>query len=113
MKQQENPPNQPTLTVPLLVPQYLLLTAKDQEKQAITDLSIIAFYYILWVGEYTCHKVKGKRRTKQFKVKDITLGHNNQLLSPNLPENLLLTHCTAAMLSISNQKNGRQTQTIH
>ena len=112
MKQQENPPNQPKLTVPLAVPQYLLLTAKDQEKQAITDLSIIVLYYLLRVGKHTCHKVKDKRRTKQFRVKDITLWHNDQLLSPNLPENFLLTHCTAATLSISNLKNGLLQQWI-
>ena len=69
----EDPPAQPKLAVPLTVPQYLLLVAKGQEKQAIADLSIIAFYYLLWVGEYTCHKVKDKRQTKQFRVKDIAL----------------------------------------
>ena len=109
----EDPPAQPKLAVPLTVPQYLLLTAKDQETQAIADLSIIAFYYLLQVGEYTRHRVKDKRRTKQFRVKDIALWHNDELLDSNLPEHFLITHCTAETLSISNQKNGRRAQTIH
>ena len=109
----EDPPAQPKLAVPLTVPQYLLLAAKDQEKQAIADLAIIAFYYLLRVGEYTRHRVKDKRRTKQFRVKDIAFWHNDELLDPNLPEPYLIAHCTAATLSISNQKNGRRAQTIH
>ena len=87
--------------------------AKDQEKQAIADLSIIAFYYLLQVGEYTCHRVKDKRQTKQFRVKDIALWHNDQLLSPNLLEHFLITHCMAATLSISKQKNEKKAQPIH
>ena len=82
----EDPPAQPKLAVPLTVPQYILLTAKDQETQAIADLSIIAFYYLLRVGEYTRHRVKDKKRTKQFRVKDIELWCNDQLLDPNLPK---------------------------
>ena len=97
----------------MTVPKYLLLTATNPEKQAVADLSIIAFYYLLRVGEYTRHRVKDKRRTKQFRVKDIALWCNDQLLDPNLPENFLITHCLAATLSISNQKNGRRAQTIH
>ena len=80
----EDPPAQSKLAVPLMVPQYQLLMAKDQEKQAIADLSIIAFYYLVRVGEYTCHRVKDKRQTKQFRVKDIALWHNDRLLDPLL-----------------------------
>lgn len=84
-----------------------------QEKKTITDLSIIAFYYLLWVGKYTHHRVNNKRRTKQFRLRDIALWHNDQLLDPNLPEAFLIAHCTAATLSISNQKNRRRARTIH
>ena len=43
LKQQEKTPNQTKLAIPLSVPQYLPLTAKDQEKQAIVALSMISF----------------------------------------------------------------------
>ena len=76
-------------------------------------MSIIAFYFLLRVGEYTHHRPSENRRTKQFRVSDITLWHNNTKLDPRLPINDLYKLCTAATLSISNQKNGKRCQVIH
>jgi len=103
------------LAVPLAVPIYLRAAApaiSDKDK-AIADLSIIAFYFLLRVGEYTYHKKSDRRRTKQFRTNDIALWHNNTRLNPNLPEKELLQLCTSATLSISNQKNGKRSQVIH
>jgi hypothetical protein len=79
--------------------------------QAVGNLSLIAFYYLLWVGEYT---VKGSRneskRTVQFKLEDITFFGRNALgqlrcLPRDVPFDLLLT-AEGATLKLDNQKNG-------
>ena len=46
--------------------------------QSVGDLSLIAFYYLLRIGEYTvkCQRNRSKRATKQtvqFKLEDVTL----------------------------------------
>ncbi len=79
--------------------------------QAVGNLSLIAFYYLLRVGEYT---VKGSRneskRTVQFKLEDITFFGRNALgqlrcLPRDAPFDLLLT-AEGATLKLDNQKNG-------
>ncbi len=64
------------------VPELLVTTAYTgwgtERDKAAADLSLIAFYYLLRVGEY---RVKGSRnstkQTVQFKYKDITFFCNN------------------------------------
>jgi hypothetical protein len=59
------------------VPELLVTTAYDcggmVKDKTVADLTLIAFYYLLRVGEYT---VKGSRnstkQTRQFKFKDVT-----------------------------------------
>ena len=111
----DDSPTQPMLAVPLSVPVYLLSAAKRKSKKdkAVADLAIIAFYFLLRVGEYTYHKKSDRRRTKQFRTNDIALWHNNTRLNPFLPEEELIRLCTSATLSISNQKNGKRSQVIH
>ena len=55
---QEDPPAIPQLMIPITVPNFLHNEAygtdfKCPKTQAIADLSQIAFYYLLQVGEYT------------------------------------------------------------
>ena len=112
----EDPPSTPKLAVPLSVPRYILASnmAKPSAKaRTIGDMVLIAFYFLLRVGEYTHHRPSENRRTKQFRVSDITLWHNNIKLNPRLPINELYRLCTAATMSISNQKNGKRCQVIH
>jgi len=110
-----DPPVRPKLAIPALVPQHMhmLRCNKNPKEQTVGDFGLIAFYYLLRVGEYTYHKPSENRRTKQFRLQDVSLWHHNTLLSPALPIKYLLAHCTAATLNISNQKNGVRSQTIH
>ena len=99
----------------LVVPRYLVMKGgicTDKQK-AIGDIALIAFYYLLRVGEYTYHKQAKKRRSKQFRVSDIALWADKTRLNPALPIQYLYTHCTAATLSISNQKTRKRSQVIH
>jgi hypothetical protein len=79
--------------------------------QAVRDLTLTAFYYLLRVGQYT---VKGTRneskRLFQFKLEDITFFRRNEqghlrYLPHGAPFEHLLT-ADDATLKLDNQKNG-------
>jgi hypothetical protein len=79
--------------------------------KAIGDMALIAFYYLLRVGE--CMREGNKcTRTQQFRVQDITLWNNNTILDKTLPLSTLLNQCTAATMNIDNQKNGKRNQSV-
>jgi hypothetical protein len=98
------------LAVPLTVPTYMYnygKTGNDKHK-AVGDMTLIAFYYLLRVGEYTREGNKCTR-TQQFQVQDITPWNKNTILDKTLPLSMLLTQCTAATMNIDNQKKGNGT----
>jgi hypothetical protein len=87
--------------------------------QAAGCLSIIAFFFLLRVGEYTRPKftiANGERvvatRTKQFIFKNIGFFKNGKIMTRSSSLATLLS-CDAATMKIINQKNGRMGQTIH
>jgi hypothetical protein len=86
--------------------------------QAIGDLALIAFYYLLRIGEYT---VKSKRantkQTVQFKLEDVRFFKRDKTntlvcLPTNAPTSLILT-ADSATLKLDNQKNGWKGVCIH
>lgn len=97
------------------VPEFLaglgrepLATGLDR---AVGDLALIAFYYLLRVGEYT---MKGSRnetkQTVQFKLEDITLFRKNangqlRCLPRDAPEHEVMS-ADGATMKLDNQKNG-------
>ena len=89
------------------------------QQQAIGDLVLIAYYYLLRVGEYTT-KIRRRRkrtRTRQFRARDVTFFRYNKFgdLAPlprNAPASEILT-ADAATLRISNQKNGHAGACVH
>lgn len=112
----EDPPSQPKLAVPLEVPRFINLTGRHSNSprnQAIGDMAIIAFYYLLRVGEYTYFKPSEHRVTHQLTIADIKLWHNTTALHHSHDEQFLVEHCTSATLSIRDQKNGIQNASIH
>ena len=90
----------------------------SEAEKAVGDLVVIAYYYLLRVGEYTTKsRRKLKTRTRQFRLKDVTFykrGLNGvmQALPANASESDVMT-ADAAMLRISNQKNGHKGQCVH
>ncbi len=77
----------------------------------IGDLSLIAFYYLLHIGEYmvkgTCNKTK---QTVQFKYEDITFFKKNasgqlQCLPRDASAHLIAT-ADGVTMKLDNQKNG-------
>ena len=86
----EDPPATPQLAVPVTVPEECYNRAAKlgtNKALAIGDLALIAFYYLLRVGEYTKPKfitVEGKKiratRTVQFSVQNIGFFKYNKIL---------------------------------
>ncbi len=72
----QDPVSQKKLPVEADVPEYLIKCTLDPSaselNKAVGDLTLIAFYYLLRVGEYT---VKGKKdnskQTFQFKMEEV------------------------------------------
>ena len=111
-----DPPPEPRLAVPLAVPRYLNTigtTSTCHRTRARGDMAIIAFFFLLRVGEYTYHRESDSRLTRQFAINDVKLWRHTTLLCPTLPREILLTTCTAATMSLKNQKNGRKNCSIH
>ena len=117
-----DPPAVPQLAIPISVPNHCYkatLTTADEHFKAAGQLSLIAFYYLLRVGEYTkprfVHR-NGKKvkasKTVQFSAGNVGFFKDGKLLPRTSSLEVLLT-ADAATLKITNQKNGRMGQTIH
>ena len=125
----EDPPVVPQLAVPFEVPHAAYKTAYTTSckiEKAKADLALVAFYYLLRVGEYTKPKytvVNGVRkrttRTKQFSIGNIGFFKGDTLMKVVDDEGHLLLslnqllEATSATMKITNQKNGRMGETIH
>jgi hypothetical protein len=88
--------------------------------QAIGDLAMIAFYYLLRIGEYTVKGKKNNAKTKQtiqFKLEDLKIFKKNKAgtlvcLPNNAPTSVIMT-ADSATLKLDNQKNGWKGVCIH
>jgi hypothetical protein len=112
----EDPPIDKKLPVAVDVVEFLVKQGMgpeaDQKVMATGDWCLIAFYFLLRIGEYT---VKGKRNnTKQtvnFRVKDVTFfkkdifGRLSQIARDDLES---IMEADAVTLKLENQKNGRK-----
>ena len=118
----EDPPAIPQLAIPITVPNACFneaMTSTDPKAQAVGCLTIIAYYFLLRVGEYTRprfvtrngEKVRASR-TVQFSYMNVGFFKDGKVVSRRSPLNVLLS-CDAATMKITNQKNGRMGDTIH
>ena len=101
--------------MPVTVPEHLLLSLtqqSDPKQVAIADLTNIAFYYLLRVGEYTKPR-NTKTLTIPFRVMDITFRNSSGQLIPNHSPLEILLQATEATIQIPDQKNGEKGQCIH
>lgn len=109
------PPTIKKLPVEVDIPEYLAdegrLPNAPPLIAAVGDLVLIAFYFLLRVGEYTVKA--GRRRekqTQQFRVKDVTFfKYNKRGQLRQVPRNAsaqILLSADSATLKLDNQKNG-------
>jgi hypothetical protein len=118
----EDPPTMKKLPIGIDIPEYISLcglrpTATERDRAA-ADLILVAFYYLLRIGEYT---VKGARnntkQTVQFRMQDVTFfrhdknGTLRQLPRTATPDEISTAH--SATLKLDNQKNGWKGVCIH
>lgn len=117
-----DPPVIKKLPVAIDIPELLATigtthTANDLDR-AIGDLALIAFYYLLRVGEYT---IKSKRnstkQTVQFRVRDVTFFKRDvtqqlRQLNRRAQASAFLT-ADSATLKLDNQKNGWKGVCVH
>ncbi len=92
------------------------------QTQAVGNLSLIALYYLLRIGEYTvkCQRDWSKRarkQTVQFKVEDVMFFNTDKhgilrCLPRDAPYSLIMT-AESAMLKLDNQKNGWTGVCVH
>ena len=110
-----DPPTQKQLPVEADVPEYIASLGRSpvatELDRAIGDLTLIAFYYLLRIGEYTSKRTRNDtKQTVQFKFEDITFFKKNrsghlQCLPQHSPVTLIAT-ADGATLKLDNQKNG-------
>jgi hypothetical protein len=111
----EDPPTTKQLPVEADVPKLLaergLVSTATSLDRAIGDLSLIAFYYLLRISEYTVKRNRNNtKQTVQFKYKDVTFFKKNRAgqlrcLPWNAPAQLIAT-ADGATLKLDNKKNG-------
>lgn len=117
----EDPATSKKLPVEADVPEYLCQIGSSPSasafEAAVGDLTLIAFYYLLRVGEYTCKSARNNtKQTVQFKVEDVTFfsmctGRLQQL--PRRASADLIMSAHSATLKLDNQKNGWKGVCIH
>ena len=105
----------PELAVPVAVAEWFAAQAREAtlaKAAAKGDLGVVAFFYLLRVGEYTSSRTRGLRRTKQFRVRDVSFHRNGEILDPSGDLAVLLS-ATGATLKLTNQKNGVRGSCVH
>ena len=45
-------------------------------------MGVVAFFFLLRVGEYTSSRTRGLRRTKQFRVRDVSFFRDGNMIDP-------------------------------
>ena len=80
--------------------------------RATADLTTIAFFFLLRVGEYTMPRRNVRTRTEQFRVQDVTFRRND-LVIPNTAPLDQLALAESVTLYLDNQKNGQRGATIY
>ena len=108
-----DPPSQsqqalPSSTVMWIATQYTAGTIKRMHM--VAHLIVIAFFFLLRVGEYT--PSTGKRRTVPLRKKDITLWAGPNAIPNDAPLEVMKT-ATAVTVHLENQKNGHKNAILH
>ena len=97
--------------VELVIEAQQLLKPKSVKFRRVAQLMMIAFFYLLRVGEYT--KPRKRTRTVQFRVKDVLFWKDQIAIAPLTAAEEDFIGIQAGTLRIENQKNGIRNQTVH
>jgi hypothetical protein len=103
----QDPAPQPQLALPVTTIEHA-----GAYYQATADLVMIAFFFLLRVGEYAMPQRNIVTRSQQFRVQDVTFRKNG-LVVPNTAPLEILSQADSVTLYLDNQKNGQRGSTIH
>jgi len=110
---QEDPAPRPQIALPSFVVRYVavnLAASAIRKLHIIGNLIIMAYFFLLRVGEYT--PSTEPRQTVPLRKKDIRLWRNNKVLS-NESDLMTLLSADAVTIGLENQKNGDRNSTVH
>jgi len=80
-------------------------------QQTVVALLVLAYFFLLRVGEYTDTPHKRKKRTVALRKEDVVMLRNDSPINLDAPIEELLT-ATSVTICLANQKNGEKDQTI-
>jgi hypothetical protein len=112
---EQDPPPKPQLALPVATIERAGAyhqAPHNPVTRATADLIVIAFFFLLRVGEYTMSRRNIRTRTVQFRVQDVTFRKDGVVL-PNTSPLPTLLQADSATLYLDNQKNGQRGATIH
>ena len=110
------------LPVEVDIPEFLakqaLLPEATERQKVVGDWALIAYYYLLRIGEYTTKRLRNEsKQTKQFKMEDVRFfakdsrGHL-RMLDWEAPDDVIMS-ADSATLKLDNQKNGWKAVCVH
>ena len=103
--------------LPRFAVEWAYRDGSSEQRKATGDLIVIAFYFLLCIGEYTTKTRRKRTCTRQFCGKDVTLFKSNKVgyltaLAHDASEEDIM-NADAATLRISNQKSGVRGSCVH
>jgi hypothetical protein len=87
-------------------------SATSVRLRTVANLVVLAFFFLLRVGEYTRSTDKRTKLTVPIRRQDVKLWHQGHLLAHDLPLATLLT-ADAVTIRLENQKNGFKGAVLH
>ncbi len=109
----EDPLPQPKLAIPISTITALSKNYRmTLHLEAVTDLVIIVFFYLLRVGEYTMPHCARTKRTIPLRDCDIRLWYQEKII-PHLAGLQALLQAGSATISIAHTKNGAKGAVVH
>jgi hypothetical protein len=112
----KDPAPQPQLAIPVATIERAAAyyqTPTSALIRATADLTAIAFFFLLRVGEYTMPERTVQTRTVQFRLQDVTFRRANGFVIPSTSPLDVLLNADSVTLWMDNQKNGQRGATIH
>ena len=109
----EDPPPRPQLALPSSVIHFIAATFTTSPLASLrttAHLVVMAFFFLLRVGEYT--PSWEPRQTIPLRKKDIRLWRGNTILD-NDADLMTLLQADAVTICLENQKNGTRMSTVH
>lgn len=109
----EDPPAEPKLAIPISTLTAIASNYRwNAHLDATADLVIVAFFYLLRVGEYTTPAKPKPKRTIALRRCDIRLWRRGQLIHHSAGATTLMT-ADSATICIAHTKNGTKGAVVH